>query len=43
VTVAACKRPPIMTMEERIRVGAACRFVDEVIPDASLELSARDD
>jgi glycerol-3-phosphate cytidylyltransferase-like family protein len=34
VTVAAYKRTPIMTMEERIRVVAACRFVDEGISDA---------
>jgi cytidyltransferase-like protein len=30
------KRPPIMTMTERIAVVRACRYVDEVIPDAPL-------
>ena len=35
-TVAEYKRRPVMTMAERIQVVAACRFVDEVIPDAPL-------
>jgi glycerol-3-phosphate cytidylyltransferase-like family protein len=35
-TVASYKRAPIMTMDERIRVVAACRHVDEVVPDAPL-------
>jgi cytidyltransferase-like protein len=35
-TVALYKRRPVMTMEERIRVIGACRFVDEVIPNAPL-------
>ena len=35
-TVRAYKRAPVMTMEERIQVIAACQFVDEVIPDAPL-------
>jgi cytidyltransferase-like protein len=35
-TVRAYKRVPVMTMKERIQVIAACRFVDEVIPDAPL-------
>jgi ethanolamine-phosphate cytidylyltransferase/choline-phosphate cytidylyltransferase len=36
-TVALYKRRrPVMTMEERIRVIGACRFVEEVIPDAPL-------
>lgn len=35
-TVRAYKRSPVMTMAERIQVIAACRFVDEVIPDAPL-------
>ena len=35
-TVQNYKRSPIMTMEERISVVAACRYVDEVIPDAPL-------
>jgi cytidyltransferase-like protein len=38
-TVRAYKRAPVMTMEERIQVIAACRFVDEVIPDAPLIVS----
>ncbi len=33
-TVAAYKRRPIMTMEERVAVIEACRYVDEVIPDS---------
>jgi cytidyltransferase-like protein len=32
--VAAYKRQPIMTMSERISVIQACRYVDEVLPDA---------
>ena len=32
--VANYKRRPIMTMAERISVIQACRYVDEVIPDA---------
>ncbi len=32
--MAAYKRPPVMTMEERIAVIAACRYVDQVVPDA---------
>ncbi len=35
-TVTEYKRAPVMTMAERIQVVAACRFVDEVIPDAPL-------
>ena len=35
-TVAGYKRTPIMTMEERIACVRACRFVDEVLPDAPL-------
>lgn len=38
-TVASYKRPPVMTMDERIRVISACRHVDLVIPDAPLTLS----
>lgn len=38
--VASYKRRPIMTMEERVRVVAACRYVDEVLPDAPLRVSA---
>ncbi|MBS3940053.1 MAG: adenylyltransferase/cytidyltransferase family protein [Actinobacteria bacterium] len=32
--VAAYKRPPVMTLEERVAVIEACRYVDEVIPAA---------
>ena len=32
--VSAYKRRPIMTMEERISVIQACRYVDEVLADA---------
>jgi cytidyltransferase-like protein len=35
-TVAGYKRRPVMTLAERVQVVAACRFVDEVIPDAPL-------
>jgi ethanolamine-phosphate cytidylyltransferase/choline-phosphate cytidylyltransferase len=33
-TVSSYKRTPIMSMDERIGVIEACRYVDEVIPDA---------
>jgi cytidyltransferase-like protein len=32
--VATYKRRPIMTLEERVAVVGACRYVDEVMPDA---------
>jgi glycerol-3-phosphate cytidylyltransferase len=35
-TVASYKRKPIMTMQERIAVVEACRYVDEVVPNAPL-------
>ena len=38
-TVATYKRTPIMTMEERVASVWGCRFVDEVLADAPLELS----
>ena len=38
-TVAEYKRTPVMTMAERIQVVAACQFVDEVIPDAPLQIT----
>ncbi len=38
-TVAAYKRRPVMTMDERVAVVSACRFVDEVVPDAPLRLT----
>lgn len=31
---AAYKRPPVMDLDERVAVVAACRYVDEVIPAA---------
>lgn len=33
-TVAAYKRRPVMTLAERVAVVEACRYVDEVVPDA---------
>ena len=39
-TVAAYKRRPAMTQDERVRVVEGCRHVDQVIPDAPLEVSA---
>ncbi len=38
-TATSYKRKPIMTMQERIVVVEACRYVDEVIPDAPLILT----
>jgi cytidyltransferase-like protein len=38
-TVKSYKRAPIMTMEERIPVVRACRYVDEVVPDAPLTVT----
>ena len=35
-TIKNYKRPPIMTMKERIATVTSCRYVDEVIPDAPL-------
>jgi cytidyltransferase-like protein len=37
-TVASYKRRPVMTMDERARVVAGCRYVDEVLTDAPLEV-----
>jgi cytidyltransferase-like protein len=39
-TVASYKRLPILTMEERIAVVEACKYVDAVIPDAPLQVTA---
>ena len=39
--VASYKRQPVCTMEERARVVAACRYVDEVIRDAPLVVTER--
>lgn len=38
-TVATYKRQPIMTLEERVAMIAACRYVDEVIPDSPYRLT----
>lgn len=38
-TVTAYKRRPIMTLAERVAVIEACRYVDEVIPDAPVRLT----
>jgi cytidyltransferase-like protein len=37
-TVARYKRRPLMSMEERIKIVEACRYVDEVVPNAPLEV-----
>jgi cytidyltransferase-like protein len=39
-TVAAYKRLPIMNLTERTAVIEACRYVDEVIPDAPVRLTS---
>jgi cytidyltransferase-like protein len=39
-TVAAYKRQPFLTMEERVRVVECCRYVDKVIPDAPTIITA---
>jgi len=31
--VASYKRPPVMTLEERVAVISGCRYADEVVPD----------
>lgn len=36
---ASYKRRPILTLEERVKVVEACRFVDEVIPNVPLVLT----
>jgi cytidyltransferase-like protein len=43
-TAAAYKPVPIMTMEERLAVVAACRYVDRVLPDSPprLDVAALD-
>jgi ethanolamine-phosphate cytidylyltransferase len=38
--VARYKRQPVLTMAERMLVVKACRYADEVIPDAPLSPSA---
>ncbi|MBC7277617.1 adenylyltransferase/cytidyltransferase family protein [Nocardioides sp.] len=37
-TAAGYKRPPIMTLAERVAVVEACRYVDEVIADAPFRI-----
>ena len=38
-TAMAYKRRPVMTLAERVAVVEACRYVDEVIPDAPERLT----
>lgn len=38
-TIRSYKRDPIMNMNERIKVVEACRYVDQVIPDAPLVIT----
>ena len=38
-TVESYKRKPILTMEERVASVEGCRYVDEVIPNAPLEIT----
>ena len=35
------KRPPIMSMQERIDTVSSCRYVDEVVPDAPLTIDQK--
>jgi cytidyltransferase-like protein len=39
-TATAYKRRPIMTLAERVAVIRACRYVDEVLPDAPYAVTA---
>lgn len=39
-TAASYKRRPIMTLAERVAVIEACRWVDEVVPDAPFTVTA---
>jgi cytidyltransferase-like protein len=39
-TAESYKRTPVMTLDERVRVVEACRYVDEVIPDAPFGIGA---
>ncbi|MEN8707408.1 MAG: adenylyltransferase/cytidyltransferase family protein [Nocardioides marinisabuli] len=38
-TAASYKRRPVMTLDERVTVIAACRYVDEVVADAPLTVT----
>jgi cytidyltransferase-like protein len=38
-TVTNYKRNPILSMEERVLSVAGCRYVDEVVPNAPLEIT----
>jgi cytidyltransferase-like protein len=38
-TAESYKRRPIMTLAERVTVIEACRYVDEVVPDAPFEVT----
>jgi cytidyltransferase-like protein len=38
-TVASYKGPPVLTMAERIAVVESCRYVDEVVADAPLQVT----
>ncbi|MFL6108886.1 MAG: adenylyltransferase/cytidyltransferase family protein [Marmoricola sp.] len=40
-TAALYKRRPVMTLDERVAVISACRYVDEVIADAPLRLTEK--
>lgn len=39
-TIASYKRAPIMTMNERIRAVAACRYANQIIANAPLKITA---
>jgi len=39
-TAAGYKRTPVMTLAERVTVVEACRYVDEVVPDAPYRVDA---
>jgi cytidyltransferase-like protein len=39
-TASSYKRRPIMSLDERVTVIKACRYVDEVVPDAPYRITA---
>jgi len=39
-TIADYKPPPVMTLQERVTVVGACRYVDRVLPDAPRQVTA---